>query len=93
MNPHSKRGQDSTGATVGSRRTTLARTHAALGAVAALADALAKETGPETARSDSAHQKLRAVLYDLFDGAYWDGYMTGEDEASMRPSLSPKLAE
>ena len=68
---------------VESNRQSAARAKAAMGAIMALVETLAEERGERTARCDSAYQTIHGILLDLFDGAYWQGYTTGEDETSM----------
>lgn len=65
-------------------RSSRARTEAAMGAIFSLREQLATENGRETGHTDSAYQNIKGILFDLFEGAYQQGYCTGEDVTSMR---------
>ena len=55
------------------------RTEAAMAAIMQLRQQLATET--QIGKTDSAYMAIRGVIYDLMDGAYWDGFATGEDQS------------
>ncbi|MDR6667239.1 hypothetical protein [Rhizobium sp. 1399] len=62
-----------------SHQTVTARTEAAMAAIMQLRQELATET--QIGKADSAYMTVRGIIYDLLDGAYSDGYSTGEDSA------------
>ena len=61
-----------------SHRNALVRTEAIMSAIMTMRQPLATET--EISKVGSAYQAIRAVVYDMLEGTYWDGYATGEDQ-------------
>ena len=66
-----------------SHRIVNARTDAIMSALITLRTELASEV--EISRVSSAYMTLRGIIYDLLDGAYWEGYGAGEDGAGRIP--------
>jgi hypothetical protein len=74
-----------------SHRIAHVRADAIMSAVVNFRNELATET--EIGRVGSAYMTIRSLVYDLIDGAYWEGYSTGEDEANMRAVRSEGESE
>jgi len=61
-----------------SHRNALVRTEAIMSAIMMMRQPLATET--EIAKVGSAYQSIRALVYDMLEGTYWQGYTSGEDQ-------------
>lgn len=59
------------------KRQTHFRTEAAMAAAFQAAKQIARDDGPDVSNPLSV---LRSILWDLIDGAYGEGYSSGEDQ-------------